>query len=79
MLTVCITNRGMDPHVTIELIGAYAVEGNHSDAMEATTDLLEWFSAGGYSVGTQEQRDAIAGYFADPTDAKLLAMGRLLE
>lgn len=69
----------MDPQVTIESIGAYATEGNHAKTMEASTYLLEWFSAGGYAVGTQEQRDAIAGYFDDPTDANLAAIRRLLE
>ena len=66
----------MDPNETLKLIADCATEGDGQGALEACTNLLEWFSNGGFSVGTKAQRDAVRAYFNRSTEANLEALAR---
>lgn len=67
----------MDPKATLDLIAECASEGDGQGALEACTNLLEWFSSGGFEVGTKAQLDAIRVYFNRSTEANLTALAEV--
>ena len=61
----------MDPNATLDIIAACAMDGDGQGALEACTNLLEWFSSGGFSVGSKGQLTAVRDYFNASNEASV--------